>query len=798
MGLTSLSSALSGLRLNQQQLDVISSNIANVGTDGYTRKILPQSSQVVEGKSIGVLSETIVRNVDLRLSRDLWTQVSAVGYYNVQSEYLERVDNFNGAPDANVSVAAEVGKLNDTFAALANAPDDQFLIADVVDQAIDTADKINDLSDMYRTLRNDAQSEAAVVVDNINDLLEQIGELNSQIRFANAGGSTTAATEDVRDTAIKELSELIDITTFRRGDGVLVVQTSQGVELVSEQAQELYFRPTQLSPESAYPDTAAAIFVDDPFENPNAIDITQRNLGGRLGGLLELRDEVFPRQTAQLDELAHKMALRFEAQGLRLFTDASGAIPPDTPPDLSTDPPTPVQYIGFASEMQVNALVLDDTSLVQQGTTGANISSGSNEVIRRVIEYVFGDINYLTAENQDVATSVDIRAAATGTTTLQDWLGLPSTNQVKSGLSLGNYASISDMLAAGGNGVFGTAPNEFDNFVIRFDDPDIGGGPYDIEIDLSTVAISGVNAAQDLVDHMALDADWAAAVADFGVSASVNANGELVIESRGDIEIVNGAVDPMTEAGFNYLGLGPSSSEATDPYFDVSVGNKDAVRITIEPTDTEVELLAKLQAVEGLAAQIDADGFLTLRPGNSFTNPDFGGDIKITGGPFNTSGAALAGTAMGRTTLDDGVNVVQALFGTYQVLSPGVVENLSPITSTSYASETAVGSGVYVAFRDENLGPQANISSGIANSATLGDMSQKIVNSIAQQLSLSNARGEDEDTLRGLLEQQLLDESGVNIDEELSYLIVVQTAYAASTRVISAVDELFDELLSLV
>ena len=798
MGLTSLSSALSGLRLNQQQLDVISTNIANVGTDGYTRKILPQSSQVVEGKSIGVLSETIVRNVDLRLSRDLWTQVSAVGYYNVQSEYLSQIDNFNGAPDANVSVAAEVTKLQDTFSALANAPDDQFLIADVVDQAIDAADKINDLSDMYRTLRNDAQSEAAVVVDNINDLLEQIAELNSQIRFANAGQSTTAATEDVRDTAIKELSGLIDITTFRRGDGVLVVQTSQGVELVSEQAQELFFRPTQLSAESAYPDTAAGIFVDDPFENANAIDITDRNIGGRLGGLIELRDEVFPRQTAQLDEFAHKMAIRFEAQGLRLFTDASGAIPPDTPPDLSTDPPTPVQYIGFASEIEVNALVLDDTSLVQQGTTGGNIASGSNEVIRRVIEYVFGSTEYLSAENTDVATSVDIRAAATGGTTLQDWLGLPSTNQVKSGLSLGNYASISDMLTAGGAGVFGTSPADLDTFIVRFDDPDIGGGPYDIEIDLSAVAVSGVNAAQDLVDYMALDADWASVVADFGASASVNANGELVIESRGDIEILNSPTTPMTEAGFNFVGLGPSTSEAEDPYFDVSVGNSDPVRITIEPTDTEVELLAKLQAVEGLAAQIDADGFLSLRPGNSFTNPDFGGDIKITGGPFTTSGAALGGTALGRTSLDDGVNIVQSLFGTYEVVSPGVVENLSPINSASYSSETAVGSGEYVAFRSSNLGTQANINSGISSSTTLEDFSQKIVNFVAQELALSDARGDDEDTLRGLLEQQLLDESGVNIDEELSYLIVVQTAYAASTRVISAVDELFDELLSLV
>jgi flagellar hook-associated protein 1 FlgK len=41
-----------------------------------------------------------------------------------------------------------------------------------------------------------------------------------------------------------------------------------------------------------------------------------------------------------------------------------------------------------------------------------------------------------------------------------------------------------------------------------------------------------------------------------------------------------------------------------------------------------------------------------------------------------------------------------------------------------------------------------------------------------------------------------LNERGVNVDEELSMLIVVQTAYAAAARAVSAADEMFDELLN--
>jgi flagellar hook-associated protein 1 len=49
MSLTALNAALTGLRIAQQQIGVISNNVANVGTPGYTRKILPQQAQVIEG-----------------------------------------------------------------------------------------------------------------------------------------------------------------------------------------------------------------------------------------------------------------------------------------------------------------------------------------------------------------------------------------------------------------------------------------------------------------------------------------------------------------------------------------------------------------------------------------------------------------------------------------------------------------------------------------------------------------------------------------------------------------------------
>lgn len=798
MGLAGLDSALSGLKVYQKQIETISVNVANVGTDGYTRKILPQVSQSIDGKTVGVLARTIVRNVDINLERQLWTQVSGVGFFDVQKTYLERIDQFHGDPSAGLSVAAEMTRLREAFVALADTPEDRFLLANVADQAADTANKINQLANFITTLRNDAQSEAKAVVDSINDLLIQIGELNQQVRFAKASGNTSAAIEDSRDIAIKELSSLIEISLFSRGDGVLVIQTSEGAELVGEQAKQLTFRTSQLSPDNYYPPSAAGVFIGDPLTQPDTIDITQRNIGGRLGGLIELRDVIFPKQTAQIDELAQKLALRFNAQGVRLFTDPSGSIPADTPPDPTVNPVVPVDYVGFASRIQVNSAIANNNRLIQQGTYNASLPPGSNEIISRILEYSFSHVNYLMAENPVTADSVDIRAAATGATTLQEWLGLRSSNTLSGAVDLTAYTSIASLVAAGGTNVFGQVGTETDTFIVRFDDPDIGGGPYDVEIDLRTVAVSGSGAVQDLINHITADADWANIVADFGASVSTGANGELVIRSRGDIEILAAPLEPLSETGFAFLGFKEEVQEATDPYFDIAVGNNSLERIYIEPTDTEVELLAKLNAVPGLAARIDANGFLELRPGGSFTSPDFGGDIRIVGGPFETGAATLAGTALGRTTIDDEVNITSALFGTYEILPGGAVNDQSPLQEIVYASETAVGSGQYVSFRSANLGPGTTVQTNVAGATTLEDFAQKMINQHGQELNLISERREDEETLRGLLEKQLVDKSGVNLDEELGFLIVVQTAYAASARVINAIDQIFQELLEVV
>ncbi len=808
---SALNAALTGLQINQQQLDVLSNNIANVGTTGYMRKIMPQSTRAIAGKSVGVMADTIIRKVDFNLVREIFTQVSTTSFLDTKIRYLDKVQSFHGPPDQELSVAAEISQLRDAFASLADNPEDGFALRSTLDQALDTAKKINSCGNLFVQMRNDAQTDLQIAINRVNDLISQIADLNAQIGVNANVGRSTATLMDKRDQAVKELAKEIDISFFIRGDNVMVVQTSSGVELAGDRAEIIYFSPRPLSATNYFGDgyTAGIYTRGDPNIEPLAIDITGQIKGGNIGALLEMRDVTLPTFMAQLDEMAHKLAMRFDAQGLRLFTDVAGGIPADTPPDYTEVPPLPVTYIGFSQAIQVNQRILEDYTLLRTGTIthDAPVQTGSNEVIRRILDYTFTNASYSVAEG-----NINLVCSASGET-LQEWLGLYSNCKITGSRDLTSFASVNDLIASA-NGLLAPAS---DTFRIVFSDSRLGA-PNSFSVDVSLAAAQaqpGANAALQIAaeinNQIALNIAGVNPLLGMPV-ASVGSNGELIINSRGDVQI-DATPDPdpangMRQTGLIFLGLSEGTRKTTDPYFEVQVGNHERVKVYIEPGDDETTLFDKLSfdadddGVPGLGVYIDPlTGFLRVRPGddaNPLGNPKFGGDMKLFGGPFVTDGT---GTITGG--LPAGVGIIQSLFGSF-TNSGGIITNSSPVIEIGYGSETwrdvsgAITSGQYVHFREKYLGPNANLSTEILGSNALVDFAQKLINRQTEQIVLAEARMADEKTFKEILEGQLLDESGVNLDEEMSHMIIVQNAFAAAARVVQAVNEMFDELLNTI
>ena len=597
---------------------------------------------------------------------------------------------------------------------------------------------------------------------------------------------------------------------------MLVVQTREGQELAGDVAQRLELETNPLSALQFYPDSVSALnLISTTNTNETVIDITENKIGGRLGGLIELRDEVLPSYHAQLDELAFQLANRMDQQGLKLFTDQDGNIPVNTAPDPTIDPPVPVSYVDFARNMQVNTFIENNPSLLQTGTytSEVNVTTGDNSVIRRVLEFGFGDVHFQTAIG-----SADLTDAGLNTP-LQPLLGLSSSNQVVAGIDFTSFTQIDDgdpltvdetQLIDSLQETFPGYPNN-DSFQVTFSDPRIGINPGDagtvITVDLSAAALQpGANALEQIIAEV--NAQLAGVNPALNASVTGNSYGQLVFESTANIDIDGSTFtapavgsEPMGDDAMAALGIQQGSFATEDPNFTIQVGNGQTYTISIAPTDTIVELQAKLEydpvtqiGVPGLSVEIDAlTGGLILRPGIDDTNfapgvtgEQYGGDITIIGGPFST-------TAAGNGAPDD-INIVSAIFGSFNA-GPPTVEN-SPLTNVSYTSEITNGSGTFTNFRNSFLGPNAGIDTGIFSANNIIDYAQKVIDETSQDYLQAQSAFDNEDTLRGILQREFSDDSGVNIDEEMSNLIVVQTAYAAAARAVTAADEMFQELIN--
>lgn len=296
----SLSNSLAGMKTAQGQLDIISRNITNVDTVGYTRKSAQQSNSVLAGYNQGVKLNDVTRQVNEGLLRSYLSSNSLTGNLASQNEYLSKTETLLGSPQANNSISANVASLQTAFNTFASDVTSASGRYNLLSEATTLTSRMNSISQEIQKLRGDADLNITEDVEEINSLLDSLKQLNDEIvKYKVLRYDGVADLEDNRDQALRDLSSKIDITYFKRDNGEIVIQTKGGVTLLDDEAHHLSHNATaQASPTMTYAGgNIAGIFVD-------GWDITSQIQDGSLKGLIEVRDTILPSLQSQLDELA--------------------------------------------------------------------------------------------------------------------------------------------------------------------------------------------------------------------------------------------------------------------------------------------------------------------------------------------------------------------------------------------------------------------------------------------------------------------------------------------------------------
>ncbi|WP_052340960.1 flagellar hook-associated protein FlgK [Salinarimonas rosea] len=307
--MSALSTAVSGLRTTQAGISLVSQNVANADSAGYTKRRLQPVEAVAGGRSAGVRTGEIQRVLDRVVQRTLWQETSGAGYTGQRAMMAGALERLYGPPASASALDTLMNKFSTAVENLADDPANATTRSGVVEAGQALAARIGTIAQGVQALRTESEGRIASMVDEANGLLSGIERVNRTI----VQSGSTAALADERDRLIGALSGIMDLRVQPSADGSVSISTGAGQTLFDGvRALELRFdaRAT-LTPNMRVDTTPPSVGIVSVVSGTGL----QTNLlaaggirSGSLAAALEMRDETLVQAQRQLDELAAGLA----------------------------------------------------------------------------------------------------------------------------------------------------------------------------------------------------------------------------------------------------------------------------------------------------------------------------------------------------------------------------------------------------------------------------------------------------------------------------------------------------------
>ena len=321
MSLTlALNTALTSLNVNQRSLAVLSQNIANANNKEYSRQTVNQEAIYIQGTGSGVRIRDVGRKVDSYLQGAVRVQQSTYGRASVVSDYTSRLQVLLGKPGSNNSIYSYANSFFNSLQSVAQTPENASLRVNAVNQANNVAKQVNALASGVYDMQYSIDQDIKQATDVVNSAARQIYVLNSTIAANKLLGRSTSELEDSRDAQLANIAAVMDVQTYSQSNGVLNVFTAGGNSIVDESLYQLDYSPASSTDffANGNPSTPLRIYRLDEnglrASNPATIvsgglgsEVTTSVTGGKLKGLLDLRDKQLPDLLAKLDTFSATM-----------------------------------------------------------------------------------------------------------------------------------------------------------------------------------------------------------------------------------------------------------------------------------------------------------------------------------------------------------------------------------------------------------------------------------------------------------------------------------------------------------
>ncbi len=312
---STLSIAKTGIAAQQYGLNITGHNIANVNNPDYSVQNADQKNMkpALYGGFLfgtGVDTYQIRQSVDKLLEQRLTTELSRQSSFEEQESYMRILEGFFDE-NSKTSISNVLTEFWNSWHDLSDNPKGSSERVAVFENGKKLASGFESAVIRMDDLSQDINSDIISAVMQINELTSKIAVLNQEVLASEINRSANDQ-RDQRNRFVDELGKLIDIDTFEQSDGSLIVNIANSFTIVS--GVKTY-----------------AVSVKDnevvlKTSSGGDLMISDKITGGRVGGLLTMRDEIIPKYRAEIDELSREMIWAVNYQhsqgvGLEYFSE---------------------------------------------------------------------------------------------------------------------------------------------------------------------------------------------------------------------------------------------------------------------------------------------------------------------------------------------------------------------------------------------------------------------------------------------------------------------------------------------
>ncbi len=376
----SLNIAASSLKAQQKAIDVVSNNISNVNTPGYSRQVAHVVSarpEKIAGLSLGrgVNVANIQRVIDPIIGQAQLNNGSQLSFWTTVNGGLNSVENVFGSLQSTGLASA----LDDFFLSwkqLANNPQDNGQRVNVRAKSGTLVDNLSNMQQQLRDVQSNTDSNIDQSITKANQILNNVASLTIQINRQETGSTIGSANDlrDQRDQAVRNLAKLLPVKSVTTGDGSFMLQTVNGDLLAQDGvARQL----------------ARGAVAGNGFSNVviagTSSSVLNAGQGGELGGMLDLRDNKLSSYIQQIDSISANLIFSVnQVHASSANTAKLSTVIGEQSSSAALALNDPAQTAPFASQIQSGSFkihVYDAAGLaVVAGGTAITITAGTTSM----------------------------------------------------------------------------------------------------------------------------------------------------------------------------------------------------------------------------------------------------------------------------------------------------------------------------------------------------------------------------------------------------------------------------------